>query len=79
MLAFHILPSIGQLVLEEIKSMHVGNMVASLAKAGKAVTANHCRRLLYSALEAAIADDLIHKNPVKYVKPGKSPYVSNSS
>lgn len=64
----HLLPSLGHMPLEDIKSMHVGDMMAQMAAKDIAVTANQSRRLLGQALDDALNDELIRRNPVKSVK-----------
>lgn len=67
----HIIPALGEMKLEDVKPFHVRGMIAAIAEEGKHSTANKCRRLLWTAMEDAVDSDLIHKNPVKSVKPVK--------
>lgn len=67
----HIVPRIGDHILEELKPHHVRSMVADIAEKGLLSTANKCRRLVWTAMEDAADSDLIAKNPVKTVKPVK--------
>lgn len=67
----HIIPAIGHVPLGDLRPHHIQRMMSDIAAKGLHATANKCRRLLNSALKAAVESDLIPKNPVVPVKPVK--------
>lgn len=65
----YILPYIGHILLIELKPRHIQTFMAPLVSAGRVVTANNCRRQLSAALNRAVANEYIPRNPVQGVKP----------
>ena len=73
-----VLPHLGNLKLQDLKPAHVGKWHANLLVNGRKSggplsgrTVGHAHRVLHKALECAVEDELISRNPVGVKKPPK--------
>jgi len=68
-LDMHAIPHIGTVPLEELKPLHIQEMVDAIVKAGKVSTANKVRTMVSTALKQAVRWELIDRNPADAVDP----------
>ncbi|MEX2536244.1 MAG: site-specific integrase [Trueperaceae bacterium] len=71
----HILPRIGEVLLEDLTPLDVQRLVNQIVTSGHIPTANKCRRLLFTAMKQAVRWELVPKNPVDAVDPVREPPV----
>lgn len=65
----HAIPHLGSVPLEDLKPLHIQEMVDALVKQGKVATANKVRNMVSSALKQAVRWELIGRNPADAVDP----------
>lgn len=65
----HAIPSLGSILLAELKPLDIQQMVNSIVKDGKIATANKVRSMVSSALKQAVRWELIGRNPAEAVDP----------
>ena len=69
----HLKNEFGRMPLEDIRAMHVEQFLKKLRAQGKADSAvGQCRGMLFQIMNKAEANDLIHKNPVRYAEKMRS-------
>lgn len=63
----HLKNEFGKMQLEDIKAMHIEQFLKKLRAEGKADSSvAQCRGMLFQIFNKAEANDLVHKNPVRY-------------
>ena len=63
----HLKNEFGKMPLEDIKAMHIEQFLKRLRAEGKADSSvAQCRGMLFQIFNKAEANDLVHKNPVRY-------------
>ena len=69
----HLKNEFGRMALEDIRAMHIEQFLKKLRAQGKADSAvGQCRGMLFQIMNKAEANDLIHKNPVRYAEKMRS-------
>lgn len=65
----HLKNEFGKMQLDEIKAMHIEQFLKRLRSEGRSDSAvSQCRGMLFQILNKGEANDLIHKNPVRYAE-----------
>jgi len=65
----HAIPSLGNILLTDLKPLDIQKMVNKIVKDGKIATANKVRSMVSSALKQAVRWELIGRNPADAVDP----------
>ncbi len=65
----HAIPSLGNVLLADLKPLDIQKMVNKIVKDGKIATANKVRSMVSSALKQAVRWELIGRNPADAVDP----------
>ena len=69
----HLKNEFGRMMLEDIRAMHIEQFLKKLRAQGKADSAiGQCRGMLFQIMNKAEANDLVHKNPVRYAEKMRS-------